>query len=257
MPEPTTKYAKNGDVHIAYQVVGEGEHNLVLVPGWVSHVELGWEEPTLARFLGRLASFARLIVFDKRGTGLSDRVPHAQLPPLEERMDDLRAVMDAAGSERAALFGCSEGGNLSTLFAATYPQRTSALVLFGAFAKRIRSPDYPWAPTAEQRRQLCEHVEREWGRPGAEPIRRATPDDLRSLPFAAGSMGPKVDAACHFAEATGKLAAIGALADLGKIIAGKAGTTVHPSNKKEKARGKGQKEKGQGQKRKKGKKVRR
>jgi pimeloyl-ACP methyl ester carboxylesterase len=159
-----TDYARSGKIHIAYQVVGDGPLDLVYVPGWVSHVELAWEEPTLARFLNRLASFSRLILFDKRGTGLSDRVPDAELPPLEERMDDLRAVMDAAGSERAALFGFSEGGNLSTLFAASYPERTTALMLFGTFAKRIRSPDYPWAPTPEERQAQYELVAREWGR---------------------------------------------------------------------------------------------
>jgi len=158
-----TKYARSGDVHIAYQVVGEGPLDLVYVPGWVSHVELAWEEPTLARFLGRLASFSRLITFDKRGTGLSDRVSDDKLPTLEERMDDLRAVMDAVGSERAAVFGVSEGGNLCALFAATYPERTTALVMFGAFAKRIWSPDYPWAPTPEQRQEEHRLVEREWG----------------------------------------------------------------------------------------------
>jgi len=161
---PRTEYARSGDLHIAYQVVGDGPLDLVYVPGWVSHVELAWEEPSLARFLGRLASFTRLIVFDKRGTGLSDRVPPSQLPPLEERMDDLRAVMDAAGSKRAAIFGFSEGGNLSTLFAASYPERTRALLLFGTFAKRLWSPDYPWAPTAEQRQQFYAEVERDWGR---------------------------------------------------------------------------------------------
>ena len=161
--EPKTEYARSGDVHIAYQVVGQGPLDLVYVPGWVSHVELAWEEPTLARFLRRLASFSRLIVFDKRGTGLSDRVPDNKLPTLEDRMDDLRAVMDAVGSERAAVFGVSEGGNLCTLFAATYPERTTALVMFGTFAKRIWSPDYPWAPTPEKRKQEYELVEREWG----------------------------------------------------------------------------------------------
>jgi len=159
---PKTEYARSGDLHIAYQVVGRGPLDLVYVPGWVSHVELAWEEPTLARFLTRLASFSRLITFDKRGTGLSDRVPPEDLPSLETRMDDLRAVMDAAGSERAAIFGFSEGGNLSTMFAATYPERTSALVMFGTFAKRIRSPDYPWAPTVEDRQQFCEDIAREW-----------------------------------------------------------------------------------------------
>jgi class 3 adenylate cyclase len=161
--EPKTQYARSGGLHIAYRVVGEGPLDLVYVPGWVSHVELAWEEPNLGRFLGRLASFSRLITFDKRGTGLSDRVSPAQLPTLEERMDDLRAVMDAVGSERAAIFGVSEGGNLSALFAATYPQRTSALLLFGTFAKRIWSPDYPWAPTPQKRQREYELVEREWG----------------------------------------------------------------------------------------------
>ena len=159
-----TRYARSGDVHIAYQVVGEGPFDLVYVPGWVSHVELAWEEPTLARFLGRLASFSRLILFDKRGTGLSDRVSDDKLPTLEERMDDLRAVMDAVGSERAAIFGVSEGGTLAALFAATYPERTTALVMFGTFARRIWSPDYPWAPTLEQRQQEYEYVESGWGK---------------------------------------------------------------------------------------------
>src|SRR5438132_11108554 len=124
---PTTKYAKSADVHIAYQVVGEGAPNLVLVPGWVSHIEYAWEDPTFSRFLRRLASFSRLILLDRRGTGLSDRV--AELPSLEQRMDDLRAVMDAAGSQRAALFGISEGGPMCMMFTATYPERTDALIL--------------------------------------------------------------------------------------------------------------------------------
>jgi pimeloyl-ACP methyl ester carboxylesterase len=130
-----TRYAKSGDVHIAYQVVGDGPVDLVFVPGWITHVELAWDDPFEAAFRRRLASFARLIVFDKRGTGLSDRVPVDQLPILEERMDDVRAVMDAAGSERAALLGVSEGGAMSALFAATYPERTAALILYGSFAR--------------------------------------------------------------------------------------------------------------------------
>ncbi|HEV8339220.1 MAG TPA: adenylate/guanylate cyclase domain-containing protein [bacterium] len=160
---PQTRYAKSGALNIAYQVVGDGPIDLVCVPGWVSHVEEAWEIPALARFLNRLASFSRLILFDKRGTGMSDRVPIDALPTLEERMDDVRAVMDAAGAERAALFGFSEGGNMSILFAATYPQRTIALVTFGVFAKRLRSPDYPWAPTWEERQRDIALVEREWG----------------------------------------------------------------------------------------------
>jgi class 3 adenylate cyclase len=161
---PETRYARSGNLNIAYQVIGEGALDLVYVPGWVSNVELMWDEPAHERFLRRLASFSRLILFDKRGTGLSDRVPHDQLPTLEERMDDIRAVMDAANSQRAALFGFSEGGNLCVLFAATYPERTAALVTFGIFAKRIWSPDYPWAPTPEARQREFELVEREWGR---------------------------------------------------------------------------------------------
>ena len=130
-----TRYARSGDVHIAYQVIGDGPVDLVLVPGWISHVELGWADSLEAAFRRRLAAFSRLLVFDKRGTGLSDRVPVDQLPILEERMDDVRAVMDAAGSERAALLGVSEGGPMSALFAATYPERTAALILYGSFAR--------------------------------------------------------------------------------------------------------------------------
>jgi class 3 adenylate cyclase len=164
MGRPDTRYAKSGDLHIAYQVVGGGPLDLVYVPGWVSHLEYAWEEPSYARFLNRLASFSRLIMFDKRGTGMSDR--DAGLPMLEERMDDVRAVMDAVGSERAAIFGTSEGGNMSVLFAASYPERTTALVTCGIFAKRIWSEDYPWAPTPERRQAWYEELERDWGGPG-------------------------------------------------------------------------------------------
>jgi class 3 adenylate cyclase len=128
-----------------------------------------WEDPLTAHFLGRLASFARLIVFDKRGTGMSDR--GVEMPTLEERMDDVRAVMDAAGSERAAIFGVSEGGVMCALFAATFPERTSALVLYGTYARRIWSPDYPWAPTPERRRRFYDAIEQGWGGPvGIEDV---------------------------------------------------------------------------------------
>jgi pimeloyl-ACP methyl ester carboxylesterase len=159
---PQTRYAKSGGVNIAYQVVGEGP-DLVRVAGFVSNVEMYWEEPTLARFNERLASFSRLILFDKRGTGLSDRVPNDQLPTLEQRMDDVRAVMDAVGSERAALFGHSEGGPMSIMFAATYPERITALITYGVFAKRMRTADYPWAPTFEDRMRTAEETEKGWG----------------------------------------------------------------------------------------------
>jgi pimeloyl-ACP methyl ester carboxylesterase len=161
---PETRYARSGDVNIAYQVAGEGPLDLVYVPGWVSNVEMMWEEPAMAHFLGRLASFSRLILFDKRGTGLSDRVSNDELPTLEQRMDDVRAVLEAVGSARAALFGHSEGGNMCVLFAATYPERTTALITLGCFAKR-RNPDddYPWAPTAENRETEAAEIEQNWG----------------------------------------------------------------------------------------------
>jgi class 3 adenylate cyclase len=161
--QPETRYTKSGDLNIAYQVVGDGPLDLVYVPGWISNIELMWEEPGHARLLQRLASFSRLILFDKRGTGLSDAVPVDRLPTLEERMDDVRAVMDAAGSERAAIFGSSEGGLMSVLFAATYPERTSALIALAIYAKRLWSPDYPWAPTTEARAAEIEMIERTWG----------------------------------------------------------------------------------------------
>jgi pimeloyl-ACP methyl ester carboxylesterase len=159
---PDTQYAKSGDVHIAYQVSGAGPFDLVLVPGFVSHVEYQWEHPLTARFFERFGSFARLIRFDKRGTGLSDRV--AVVPSLEERMDDIRAVMDAAGSERAAIVGFSEGGQLSMMFAATYPERTHALVIFGADVAARRDEDYPWGRTPEYLEDRLARMEREWGR---------------------------------------------------------------------------------------------
>ncbi len=159
---PETRYAKSDDVHIAYQVVGSGPVDLVYVPGWISHVELAWELADLAHGFERLASVSRLILFDKRGTGMSDPVPTGEPPSLEERMDDVRAVMDAVGSERAAIFGASEGGNMSMLYAATYPNRTTALATFSCTAKRVWSPDYPWAPTPEERRAAFSHTERYW-----------------------------------------------------------------------------------------------
>jgi len=161
MQRRDVQYARSGDVNIAYQVVGDGPFDLVLVSGFVSHLEIDWEDRQSERFLERLASFSRLIRFDKRGTGLSDRP--GGLPDLETRMDDVRAVMDAAGSERAAIFGYSEGGPMSVLFAATYPARTRALVLYGTYAKR-RDPteEYPWAPTWEERQRYAEEIEAAW-----------------------------------------------------------------------------------------------
>jgi pimeloyl-ACP methyl ester carboxylesterase len=158
---PETRYAKSGDVHIAYQVTGNGPLDLVMVPGFVSHVELPWGNPRPTQFLIRLASFCRLIRFDKRGTGLSDRV--GTIPTLEERMDDVRAVMDAVGSDRAALLGMSEGGPMCALFAASYPERTSALIMYGAMARMAWAPDHPWGRTREELEARLKAVEQAWG----------------------------------------------------------------------------------------------
>lgn len=158
-------YARSGTVNIAYQVVGAGPIDLVFVMGWVSHLEYFWNEPSFARFLDRLSSMARLIIFDKRGTGLSDPVPVTQLPTLEQRLDDVRAVMEAAGSERAVLLGISEGGPLCSVFAATYPEKTHALVMIGSYARRLRDDDYPWGTTTEERDAFCESMIAQWGGP--------------------------------------------------------------------------------------------
>ena len=154
MAMPVTRYAKSGDVHVAYQVFGEGSINLVFVPGFVSHIENYWEHPDLARWLLRLGSFARVAMFDKRSTGLSDRV--AEVPSLDQRMDDARAVMDAAGMERAAMLGVSEGGPLAILFAATYPERCQGLVLYGTFARSS------WL-TDEVLKAYVDYAEKAWG----------------------------------------------------------------------------------------------
>jgi pimeloyl-ACP methyl ester carboxylesterase/class 3 adenylate cyclase len=161
---PETRYAKSGDCHIAYQVVGEGPLDLVFIPCFVSNVEHGWDDPRLAHFYRRLASFSRVILFDKRGTGMSDPVPIRQLPTLEQRMDDGRAVMDAAGSERAGLVGASEGGPMNLLFAATHPDRTAAIVLIGTFARVAWAPDYTFGTKPEVWHALLERMEQGWGK---------------------------------------------------------------------------------------------
>ncbi|MBZ9882826.1 alpha/beta fold hydrolase [Mesorhizobium sp. CA10] len=160
---PTTHYVKSAGINIAYQVTGEGPIDLIYVPGWVSNLDLAWGSPRFAHVLKRLGTFSRLIRFDKRGTGLSDR--NVGLPTLEERMEDVRAVLDAVGSTRAVLFGSSEGGPMCMLFAATYPERTSALVLNGTYAKGTWSKEYPWARTVAQVDDDVAAVERQWGKP--------------------------------------------------------------------------------------------
>jgi class 3 adenylate cyclase len=175
MQLPETRYARSGDVNVAYQVFGDGPFDLVVVPGSLSHVELAWEVPRWAEMNRRLASFARTVVFDKRGTGMSDRVSPATT--LETRIDDIRAVMDAAGSDRAALLGISEGAPIGMLFAATYPERVWALVCAGAFANTLWTPETPWNPTeAEYDREVVDG-ERRWGDPEfvAEAIRWIAP----------------------------------------------------------------------------------
>jgi pimeloyl-ACP methyl ester carboxylesterase len=161
--ETTTHYADSSGVSIAYQVHGDGPLDLVFVPGFVSHVELIWTEPTVAAFFRRLASFGRLIVFDKRGQGLSDRL--GRPPTLEDSMDDLRAVMDAAGCERAAVMGISEGGPMSALFAASHPDRVASLVLYGTYARMLAAPDYPIGIPGKWLDNWATIVRREWGKP--------------------------------------------------------------------------------------------
>ncbi|HET6831459.1 MAG TPA: adenylate/guanylate cyclase domain-containing protein [Solirubrobacterales bacterium] len=180
--ESTTRYARSADgASIAYQVHGEGPLDLVFVPGFVSHVELIWEEPSIGRFMRRLASFSRLVLFDKRGQGLSDRL--GRPPTLEESMDDLGAVMDAVGIEQAAIFGISEGGPMSMLYAATHPERVSALVLYGTYARLTKAPDYPEGIRPEWLDRWSEAMRAEWGGPvGVElwaPSERGNPDFAR------------------------------------------------------------------------------
>lgn len=165
--QPTTQYAMCGDLHIAYQVHGEGPTDLVYIRNWYSHVELMWQEPTLARVLNRLASFSRLIIFDQRGTGLSDQVPLEKLPTLEERMDDVRAVMEAAGSTRANVLGAGGAGPLAAVFAASHPDRCAALVLFNTFARVLRANDYPIGLPVEPEQipGLAKRMTEHWGRP--------------------------------------------------------------------------------------------
>lgn len=182
---PETRYVRVGDVSIAYQVLGDGPLDLVHIPSWITNVEENWNDPGYARFLRRLASFSRLIVFDKRGTGLSDRVMATST--LEERIEDVQAVMEAVGSTRAALFGSTEGSAMCALFAATWPERTRALVMYGAYARRLRSTTYPWGPSEEEREAFHEQITREWGGPVAvELLARGAMDDERFCRWWAG-----------------------------------------------------------------------
>ena len=195
---PRVSYARSGNVNIAYQVVGNGPIDVVFVMGWVSHLEYFWNEPGFASFLTRLASMSRLILFDKRGTGLSDPVPISELPTLDQRIEDVQCVMDAVGSRRAVLMGVSEGGPLCALFAARHPEMTAGLIMIGSYARRLRAPDYPWGPTAEERDQFCQTIIREWGGPVGIDDRapsRALDPDFRSWWAAYLRMGASPGAA--------------------------------------------------------------
>jgi len=158
---PKIQYTKSGNLSIAYQVFGSGPIDLVYIPGWISNIDWMWACPELVDFFQELGKVVRIILFDKRGTGLSDRI--VELSTLEERMEDIKAVMDATNSKKAILFGHSEGGSVSALFSATYPNRVLALMTFGIFAKRRYSEDYPWAPTDEERQKVYDMIENDWG----------------------------------------------------------------------------------------------
>lgn len=176
---PETRYAKSDDVHIAYQVIGDGPIDVLFVPGFVSNVEATWQSPDRSTFFRRLSSFCRLILFDKRGTGMSDR--GSQIFTLEQRMHDVQAVLDAVGSERATLFGISEGGPMSLLYSATYPERTSALILYGSYAKRAWAPDYPFGWKNEQWERTLDNFERNWGTPEGVDVNMWAPSIAREV----------------------------------------------------------------------------
>jgi class 3 adenylate cyclase len=163
MNAPEVKYTKSGDIHVAYQVVGHGPIDLVLGFSGISQLEVTWEDPGMARMFRQMSEFTRLILFDKRGVGLSDR--NVGIPTLEDRMDDIRAILEAVGSQRTVLFGTLDGAPLTALFAATYPEKTLALILWGGQARTLRAPDFPWAKTREEWEAEIRRDEADWGSP--------------------------------------------------------------------------------------------
>jgi pimeloyl-ACP methyl ester carboxylesterase len=185
MQLPKTRYARSGDVRIAYQVTGDGSCDIVLAPGTMSHLDMDWESPRRALFFERFSKVCRLIRFDKRGTGLSDRPTH--VATLEERSDDIRAVMDAVGIERATILGASEGGSMACMFAATYPQRVNALIIWGAQAVWLRSADHPWGQTMDEFHAMLKMIEDDWPSmdyiigPGAGMGKNADPAELQTI----------------------------------------------------------------------------
>jgi pimeloyl-ACP methyl ester carboxylesterase/AraC-like DNA-binding protein len=171
--KPKTQYTKSGDFNIAYQVIGDGAVDIIYIPGWVSNIDMMWAEPRLAAFLTRLTLFSRLIIFDKRGTGLSDRTD--EYSTMEERMDDINAVMEATNSKKAFLFSHSEGGSVSLLFSLNFPKKTLGVMGFGIFAKRRYSKDYPWAPTDEEREVSNKLIEANWAHGNLDELRDLVP----------------------------------------------------------------------------------
>ena len=200
MHDLETRFATSSDGHVAYQVVGSGPRDLVFVPNWGSNVDVMWEEPSLARFLRRLATFSRLICFDKRGTGVSDPVPLAALPTLEQWMEDVRSVMDAVGSERTALLGDAEGGQMAMLFAATYPERVSALILSNTAARHLRDVDYPWGLPARSVEPFLQRMRELWGNGGSGGAHGARASPRRTVPALVWPLRAPV--ACRRARST-------------------------------------------------------
>jgi class 3 adenylate cyclase len=204
MQYPQTRYAKGKEGAVAYQVLGDGPLDLVFIPGWITNVEVIWEEPSLARFLHRLTRFSRLLCFDKRGSGVSDSVSLSSLPTLEQWMDDVRTVMDAAGSRHAALLGARDGGHMAMLFAATYPERTSALILLNTCARLLRDVDYPWGLPANVVPRYLQRIEEEWGTGSfleiaAPSVAHDEEVRRRQARYQRLAMGPRAGAAMHAA----------------------------------------------------------
>lgn len=183
MEIPQVNYVKSGELYIAYQVFGEGKVDLVLVPGWISHLEVAWEQPRFVSMFRRLSSFCRLILVDKRGTGLSDRVTPDNLPTLEQRMEDVHAVLDAVGSSSVVLYGISEGGPLCMLFAATYPERCAALVIYGSWARAFKAPDYDWGFDLTEFEHILTSLEPHWGE--GEAVKIVAPSLAHDAQFCA------------------------------------------------------------------------
>lgn len=193
---PDTLYARSKDGSVAYQVVGDGPQDLVVIPSWLNNIDAMWEEPSLAHFLRRLATFSRLLCFDKRGAGASDTVSLAELPTLEQWSDDVRTVMNAAASKRAALLGLGAGGQMAMLFAATYPEQTSALILVNSSARRLRDVDYPWGFPEDRLPLRLERIEELWGTGGnldfiAPSVARSEDFRRRYARFERLAMGPR------------------------------------------------------------------